>query len=112
MKDEITLQKKTQELDTLMASEQHILHELSNLTKEQATNMLLAKLEVQLEKEVALLIEKNMAKFRAEATKKANDLMRQSLTDNLIAKEFIAKWDGKLPTTYAGENILKMFNLK
>ncbi len=48
----------------------------------------------------------------AEATKKANDLMRQSLTDNLIAKEFIAKWDGKLPTTYAGENIMGMFNLK
>lgn len=48
----------------------------------------------------------------AEATKKANDLMKQSLTDNLIAKEFIAKWDGKLPTTYAGENILGMFNIK
>lgn len=75
VKDEIALQKKTQELDTLMASEQHILHELSNLTKEQATNMLLAKLELQLEKEVALLIEKNMAKFRAEATKKAKDIL-------------------------------------
>ena len=48
----------------------------------------------------------------AEATKKANDLMKQSLTDNLIAKEFIAKWDGKLPTTYAGDNILGMFNIK
>ena len=48
----------------------------------------------------------------AEATRKANDLMRQSLTDKLIAKEFIAKWDGKLPTTYAGENIMGMFNLK
>ena len=48
----------------------------------------------------------------AEATKKANDLMKQSLTDNLIAKQFIEKWDGKLPSTYAGENILGMFNLK
>lgn len=48
----------------------------------------------------------------AEATKKANDLMKQSLTDELIAKEFIEKWDGKLPDTYAGENILGMFNLK
>ncbi len=48
----------------------------------------------------------------AEATKKANDLMRQSLTDNLIAKQFIEKWDGKLPSTYAGENILGLFNLK
>lgn len=48
----------------------------------------------------------------AEATKKANDLMKQSLTDNLIQKEFIEKWDGKLPTTYAGDNIMGIFNLK
>lgn len=48
----------------------------------------------------------------AEATKKANDLMRQSLTDNLIAKQFIEKWDGKLPSTYAGKDILGIFNLK
>ena len=48
----------------------------------------------------------------AEATKKANDLLKQSLTDNLIAKEFINKWDGKLPSTYAGKDILSIFNLK
>lgn len=48
----------------------------------------------------------------AEATKKANDLMKQSLTDELIAKQFIEKWDGKLPTTYAGEDILGIFNIK
>ena len=48
----------------------------------------------------------------AEATKKANDLMKQSLTDNLIEKQFIEKWDGKLPTTYAGKDILGIFNLK
>ena len=48
----------------------------------------------------------------AEATKKANDLMKQSLTDELIAKQFIEKWDGKLPETYAGDNILGLFNLK
>jgi len=48
----------------------------------------------------------------AEATKKSNDLLKQSLTDELIAKQFIEKWDGKLPTTYAGGDILKMFNIK
>lgn len=48
----------------------------------------------------------------AEATKKANDLMKQSLTDELIAKQFIEKWDGKLPTTYAGDDILSIFNIK
>lgn len=50
--------------------------------------------------------------LEAEATKKANDMMKQSLTDELIAKQFIEKWDGKLPETYAGGDILKMFNLK
>ena len=48
----------------------------------------------------------------AEASKKANDLLKQSLTDELIVKQFIEKWDGKLPSTYAGENILGLFNLK
>ena len=48
----------------------------------------------------------------AEATKKANDLMKQSLTDELIAKQFIEKWNGQLPTTYAGDDILGIFNIK
>ncbi len=48
----------------------------------------------------------------AQATKRANDLMKQSLTDNLIQKQFIEKWDGKLPTTYAGKDIMGIFNLK
>ena len=48
----------------------------------------------------------------ATATKRANDLVKQSLTKELIAKQFIEKWDGKLPTTYAGDDILSIFNLK
>lgn len=50
--------------------------------------------------------------IEAKATKKANDLLKQSLTDEVIAKQFIEKWDGKLPTTYAGNDILSIFNLK
>ena len=47
----------------------------------------------------------------AEATKKANDLMKQSLTKELIQKQMIEKWDGKLPTTYAGDDVMGLFNL-
>ena len=47
----------------------------------------------------------------AEATKKANDLMKQSLTNELLKKEFIDKWDGKLPETYASDNIMGLFDL-
>ena len=48
----------------------------------------------------------------AEADKKANDLLKQSLTDELIEKQFIEKWDGKLPDTYAGGDILGIFKNK
>ena len=48
----------------------------------------------------------------AQATKKANDLLKQSLTKELIAKQMIEKWDGKLPTTYAGDDVLGIFNIK
>lgn len=48
----------------------------------------------------------------AKATKEANELLKQSLTEDVLLKQFIEKWDGKLPTTYAGEDILGIFNLK
>lgn len=48
----------------------------------------------------------------AEATNKANQLLKQNVTDEVLLKQFIEKWDGKLPTTYAGNDILKIFNLK
>lgn len=47
----------------------------------------------------------------AEATKKANDLLKQTMTKELLIKEFIAKWNGELPKTYAGEDILSIFDL-
>jgi len=48
----------------------------------------------------------------AEATKKANELLKQTLTDEVIAKQFIDKWNGQLPSTYAGNDILGIFNIK
>lgn len=57
-------------------------------------------------------IESEKKLIEAEATKKANDMLKQSLTDEVIAKQFIEKWDGKLPTTYAGNDILSIFNIK
>ena len=59
-----------------------------------------AKLEAE-----ALIVE-------AEATKEANELLKQSLTAELIEKQFIEKWDGKLPETYAGDDILGIFKTK
>lgn len=49
---------------------------------------------------------------QAEATRKSNELLKKTLTDKLIQEKFIEKWDGKLPTTYAGKDIMSIFNLK
>jgi regulator of protease activity HflC (stomatin/prohibitin superfamily) len=40
--------------------------------------------------------------IEAEAEQKANDMLTQSLTDEVLQKEWIDKWDGKMPTYYAG----------
>jgi len=50
--------------------------------------------------------------IEAEATRKANELLNQTITEKTLSEKFIEKWDGKLPQTYAGNDVLKMFNLK
>ena len=92
------------------------------MNKTQLVDVVAAKAELKKkEAEAAVSAEQKLEKAKldaesklveAEATKKANDLLKQSLTDNLIAKEFINKWDGKLPTSYAGKDILSIFNVK
>ena len=40
---------------------------------------------------------------QAGAEAKANDLLEKSLTDKILRQLYIEKWDGKLPSTVAGE---------
>ncbi len=51
-------------------------------------------------------------KVKAQGEAEANKLLEQSLTNEIIEQQFIEKWDGKLPSTYAGKDILGIFNLK
>lgn len=83
-----------------------------NLTFSEEYSNAIEEKQVAEQKLATAKLEAEAKLVEAEATKKANDLLRQSLTDELIAKQFIEKWDGKLPETYAGENILGLFNLK
>lgn len=39
----------------------------------------------------------------AEAEAKANKLLEQTLTDKMIQKQYLEKWDGKLPSVVAGD---------
>lgn len=48
----------------------------------------------------------------AQATKEANDLLKQTLTNEVLLKQFIEKWNGQLPSSYAGNDILSLFNIK
>ncbi len=50
--------------------------------------------------------------IEAKAQADANKELEKTLTDEVLMQKFIEKWDGKLPSTYAGNDILKMFNLK
>ena len=50
--------------------------------------------------------------IEAKAKREENDLLKQTLTDEVLAQKFIEKWNGQLPTTYAGDDIMKMFSLK
>lgn len=50
--------------------------------------------------------------IEAQKEKEANELINKTLTNEIIMQQFIEKWNGELPSTYAGEDILSIFNLK
>lgn len=50
--------------------------------------------------------------IEAQKEKEANELINKTLTEEILTEKFIEKWSGQLPTTYAGEDILGIFNLK
>ena len=70
------------------------------------------------QKSVVAQAEQDAAKIKAEtqiieaeAAKKANELLQQSLTDELLIKQWIEKWNGETPTYYGGEGADLMFNM-
>lgn len=85
---------------------------ITNLTFSEEYSKAIEEKQVAEQKLEKARLEAEAKLVEAQATKKANDLMKESLTNQIITKEFIEKWDGKLPETYAGENILGIFNLK
>jgi regulator of protease activity HflC (stomatin/prohibitin superfamily) len=51
----------------------------------------------------AAKIEAETKLIEAEAEKKANELLNQSLSDDILQKAWIDKWNGQMPTYYAGD---------
>lgn len=71
------------------------------IEKKQVAEQELAKAKLESERKI----------IEAEATKKANELLNSTLTNQNLEKQFIDKWDGHLPETYAGGDIKSIFNL-
>lgn len=57
-------------------------------------------------------IDAETKKVKAQGDAEANKLLENSLTKEIIQQKFIEKWDGKLPETYFGKDILEIFNIK
>lgn len=69
--------------------------------------VLTAKQELEKEK-----IEAEKKVVEAQATKEANDLLKQTITDEVLIKQFIEKWDGHLSDTLVtSEEIYKIFGI-
>lgn len=56
-------------------------------------------------------VEAEQKVVEAEAQADANKKIVSTLTEDVLIQKFIEKWDGKLPETYAGEDIMTIFNL-
>ena len=73
------------------------------------------KLKATTEAETAVIkaqAEADVKLIEAEATAKANDLLTESLTDEILRKQAVEKWDGKMPTVISnGSEILDLTGL-
>jgi regulator of protease activity HflC (stomatin/prohibitin superfamily) len=54
----------------------------------------------------AAIIEAETKLIEAEAEKKANELLNQSLSEDILQKQWIDKWDGEMPTYYGDSDNL------
>ena len=59
----------------------------------------------------AAKIKAETKKIEAKAEKEANELLNKSLSEDILMKEWIEKWDGKMPTYYGGDGAGLMFNM-
>ena len=59
----------------------------------------------------AAKIEAETKLIQAEAEKQANELLNQSLSKEVLQKEWIEKWNGQMPTYYGGDDAGIMFNM-
>lgn len=87
--------------DAGQAIEQAIANE--SIKKKEAEAAKYAKEKAQLEGEAKVI--------EAQKEKEANELKQKSLTDQILTEKMIEKWNGALPTTMLGDDIMSTFNV-
>lgn len=72
-----------------------------------------ARIDVQIaeQKSLAADFDKQAEITKAEGQAEAQRLLRQDLTEDLVAKLWIEKWDGRMPTVTGEGNIIDLSNL-
>lgn len=73
------------------------------IAKKNAETAIYKKQQVETEGEAKVI--------EAQKSKEANELLNKTLTDEILMQQFIEKWNGQLPTNYAGKDILSIFNI-
>lgn len=59
----------------------------------------------------AAKIKAETRKIEAQAEKEANKMLNESLSEDILMKKWIEKWDGKMPTYYGGDGAGLMFDM-
>ena len=77
--------------------------------KEAEVNAKQKAVDAQADQEAAK-IRAETKKIEAQAEKEANELLNQSLTNEVLQKEWIQKWNGQMPSVYGGDDLGIMVN--
>lgn len=74
-----SLTEKTEEIDGLIAEQKDILHQLSGLSRDEATDTLMSRLEKEVEKDASDLIDRIVKDARDRAEDQANKVLTQAI---------------------------------
>lgn len=112
-KDGITVERLVLvDTDSGDAIEQAIANEAVKKKEAEAAQYEKEKAELEGEAQKVKAQKEGEAKvIQAQKEKEANDLLRQSLTPEILQQQMLEKWNGTLPTTMLNDNIMSTFNV-
>jgi len=73
------LQKKEEDLDKILDEERQVLHKVSGLSREEAKQLLLDKLDKEIDREVSILISRKVDKAREDADREARTIVANAI---------------------------------